>query len=204
MECKKCREESGESKFCKTCEKEYDECKCGAYKKKKYPICLFCQGTSEKLGLSKKSSGENRIKGKLAEAIVENMFLDMDYRVFRFGMEHTVPGFTKNKPTGETAEHVKKMPDFIIIKNSQTDFIEVKFRKNGEFDFKKEYDNRGGYPFKYTHFILITKKHILVQRADELEKGKKFTYLGRYTHLDTNREIILEYCKFCEKFFGNC
>jgi len=32
------------------------------------------------------------IKGRIAETLIEELFLSLDYNVFRYGMENTVPG----------------------------------------------------------------------------------------------------------------
>ena len=72
------------------------------------------------------------IKGRIAETLVEELFLSLRWNVFRYGMENTVPGIVKllKGVRSEVAETIKKMPDF-IIQNPKTDevfFIEVKFR----------------------------------------------------------------------------
>lgn len=186
MKCKDCGMESGEYLLCKDC---YYKSKDGHIDKRK----------------KKTKFKDSVIKGKLAETIVEEMFFAMDYRVFRFGMENTLPGFMNRyfPKKGEVAEQVRKMPDFIIVKDSQIAFIEVKYRTNGKFDFKKHYGQRQ-YPYKNAYFILVTPKHILIQKASELEKGKNFIYLINCKDFETDRETILEYITFCKKFFGNC
>ena len=175
--CKSCGEESGKYDLCKDCYK--------------------------KLNIS-----DSSIKGRLAEAIVEEMFLNMGYKVFRFGMENTVPGFGDRylPKYGDVADEVRKMPDFIIVKDSQIAYVEVKYRTKGEqdFDFKSYYTKKGGYPYKSAFFILVTPKHIKVQKASELEKGEKFIFLNKCKDFETDKEIILKYIEFCKKFFGNC
>ena len=147
------------------------------------------------------------IKGRLAESIVEEMFISMNYQVFRFGMENTVPGFENRflSREGSVANHVRKMPDFIVVKESKIYFVEVKYRTVEEnFDFNKEYSKKGGYPYSDAYFILVSPKHIKIQKASELEKGRKFVYLGSCKDFETDKEIILQYIEFCKKFFGNC
>ena len=147
---------------------------------------------------------DSSIKGRIAEAIIEEMFLSMGYQVFRFGMENTVPGFANRflPKQGEIANQVRKMPDFIVVKNSKSEYIEVKYRTDGNFDFISHYGKN--YPYKNAYFILITPKHIKIQKASELEKGEDFIYLNNCKELETNKEIILKYIEFCKKFFGNC
>lgn len=185
-----------------------DMCKCGKYKDAEYDLCIDCykQTKSNGQGQKKRKISDSSIKGRLAEAIIEEMFLAMDYRVFRFGMENTVPGFSDRylPKQGDVANQVRKMPDFIIVKDSQIAFIEVKYRTNGEFDFNDFYKNRGKYPYPNAYFILMTPKHIKIQKAELLEAGENFVYLGSHPDFATDKEIILQYIEFVKKFFGNC
>jgi len=185
-----------------------DKCKCGKYKDAEYDLCIECYKTSKSgsHGQKKKKITDSSIKGRLAETIIEEMFLAMDYRVFRFGMENTVPGFSDRylPKQGDVANQVRKMPDFIVVKDSQIAFVEVKYRTNGEFDFNEYYRNRGKYPYPNAYFILVTPKHIKVQKAESLEKGSDFVYLGSHPDFATDKEIILQYIEFCKKFFANC
>ena len=61
---------------------------------------------------------DSSIKGRLAEAIIEEMFISWGYRVFRFGMENTIPGFEDRElpKKGGVADEVRKMPGFIVVK----------------------------------------------------------------------------------------
>lgn len=183
------------------------KCKSCGKNSEKYNLCKQCYQTKNKpLPKEKKLKiNDSSIKGRLAESIVEEMFLAMDYKVFRFGMENTVPGFGDRylPKRGTVAEEVRKMPDFIVVKDSQIEYIEVKYRTSGEFDFKSYYKKRS-YPYKNAFFILVTPKHIKVQKASELEKGKKFMFLNKCKDFETDKEIILQYIEFCKKFFGNC
>ena len=212
--CKSCGEKSGKYDLCKSCYYDFedgliDKCKCGNFKDSEYNLCRDCYKKSKQNNkeIQKKSKiSDSSIKGRLAETIVEEMFLAMGYKVFRFGMENTVPGFGDRylPRRGEVADEVRKMPDFIVVKDSQVVYIEVKYRTSGEFDFKSFYTKKGGYPYKNAFFILVTPKHIKVQKASELEKGEGFIFLNKCKDFETDKEIILQYIEYCKKFFGNC
>jgi hypothetical protein len=210
--CKYCGKNSGKYDLCKECYELYqegliDKCKCGNYKDSDYTVCKECYEKQKKNKSGRKAKiSDASIKGRLAEAIVEEMFLSMGYRVFRFGMENTVPGFADRylPKKGEVAEEVRKMPDFIVVKDSKIAYIEVKYRTSGKFDFNDFYARKGGYPYKSAFFILVTPKHILIQKASRLEKGEDFMYLNECEYFDTDKDIILKYIEFCKKFFGNC
>ena len=97
--CILCGSESEKYELCKACFYDYEDglinkCKCGTYKDSEYALCRVCYkkiNTNENQKKTKVS--DSGIKGRIAEAIIEEMFLAMDYRVFRFGMENSVPGF---------------------------------------------------------------------------------------------------------------
>lgn len=211
--CKSCGEESGRYDLCKSCYDDFkegliDKCKCRNYKDSEYDLCLNCYKKSKQSKESRKKSkiSDSSIKGKLAEAIVEEMFLSMGYRVFRFGMENAVPGFGDRylPREGDVADEVRKMPDFIVVRDSQIAYIEVKYRTSGEFNINEYYKDKGGYPYNNAYIILITPRAILIQKASLLKKGKNFIYLKNCKDFETDKEIILQYIEFCKKFFGNC
>lgn len=212
--CKFCGEDSGTYELCRNCyygkeDGKIDKCKCGNYKDAEYGLCLPCYKKSKNGGqdhMKKTQISDSSIKGRIAETIVEEMFISMGYRVFRFGMENTLPGFANRElpMRGEVANEVRKMPDFIVVRDTQIAYIEVKYRTNGEFDFNSHYARKGGYPYSNAYFILVSPKHIKIQKASELEKGKDFVFLNKLEDFDTDKEIILQYIEFCKKFFGNC
>ena len=211
--CKSCGKDSREWDFCKSCyydkeEGKIDECKCGNFKDSEYNLCLMCYRKSNQniQEMQKKSKvNDYSIKGRVAEAIIEEMFWTMGYRVFRFGMENTIPSFGDrlNPKKGDVAEEVRQMPDFIVVKNSHVAYIEVKYRASGEFDFNSRY-KKGSYAYPNAWFILVTPKYIKIQKASKLENGKDFIFLNKCKEFETDKDIILQYIKFCEKFFGNC
>ncbi len=177
---------------CKICRKETE--------KNEYEYCKKCY-------MNPKVIKDSSIKGRLAEAIVEEMFLSMKYRVFRFGMENTIPGFgSRHLPKkGDVANEVRKMPDFVVVSpDKKINYIEVKYRTDGQFDINDHYKDKGGYPYDNAYVILITPRAILIRRASILKKGGKFMYLKDCKDFETDKEIILQYIGFCKKFFGNC
>ena len=150
---------------------------CGAYTKFENGLCTDCYSKENSMGLSKREtfSRENMIKGRIAETLIEELFLSLNYGVFRYGMENTIPGIVKllSGVRGDVASNIRKMPDFVIQhpKDKSVYFVEVKFRANGEFD--KEDSSLKDYPFKNAYFIVVSKKHIKCITYDELQEGKK-------------------------------
>lgn len=151
---------------------------------------------------------ENLLKGRIAETIVEQLFVRMGYEIYRFGMENTIPGIMNNlekcRPS-EVSYEIRKMPDFIVKnpKDKAVYYLEVKFRNDGKFSLSEIGEN---YPYKNAFFIVISKKHIRCISYSELEEfkeipNKKDFLLGYREDFITNRKIILEFCELAKKYF---
>jgi len=204
--CKFCKAESGKYELCYECywEKQnglIDICKCGNYKYSSFYYCDKCEKHNK---TTKRKFSDSIIKGRLAEAIIEELFISLGYEVHRYGMENTIPGFMNRfSAKGEVAFKIRRMPDFVVVKDSEPFFIEVKYRSNDNFDFMSAYDKEGGYPYPDAYFILVSSKYIKIQKASKLEKGEDFIYLGDCTDFNTDKDIIKQYVEFTRKFFGN-
>jgi hypothetical protein len=151
----------------------------------------------------------NMIKGRIAETLIQELFLSLDFNVFRYGMENTIPGIMEllKGVRSEVAEEIKRMPDFVIQNPTTKDvyFVEVKFRANGEFRFK---DLPKNYPYTNAYIIVVSKKHIKCLTVQELEGGKEITpetrnYLGNRKEFDLDKDVIIDFCNFAVQFFEN-
>lgn len=151
-------------------------------------------------------SSYDMIKGRIAEALIEELFLTQKYSVFKYGVENTVPGVMKplKGVDSDVARNIRRMPDFVVQdENGEVYFIDVKFRANEEFKFKDLPEN---YPFKDCYFIVVSKKHIKCITYDELEQGKVITptsnnYLGNKKELGLDKEVIIKFRDLAVKFF---
>jgi hypothetical protein len=200
--------------YCSKCKTDIEE-KVYLYSKEHLGeiLCRKCQNSSNKTKskkLSKKSTYSydyNMIKGRIAEALIEQLFLKLNYNIFRYGMENTIPGIMNllKGVRSDVADTIRKMPDF-VIQNTTTGevfFVEVKFRANEEFSVK---DVDKDYPFENAYFILVSKKHIKCLSYQDLKKGKKINpksqnYLGSVKAFETDKEIIKDFCDYAVKFF---
>ena len=157
-------------------------------------------------------SKENMIKGRIAETLIEELFLYLGYNVFRYGMENTVPGVMNllKGVRSDVADNIRRMPDFVIQSNEgenkgEVYFVEVKFRKSEEFSIK---DLPKEYPFENCYFILVSKKHIKCITYKELKERKVISpksqnYLGKRKEFELDKNVIIEFCNFAVKFFEN-
>ncbi len=198
------------------------ECiKCGAYTKFNGGLCKECyydkvnntisEDFDESYGLSKKEYdwSKGMIKGRIAETLIQELFLTLGYNVFRYGMENTIPGIMEllKGSHSEVALQIRKMPDF-VIQNPHTKefyFVEVKFRTSEKFNFK---DLDKNYPYENVYIVLVSKKHIKCITIAELKQGKEITpdsqnYLGNRKEFELNKEVIIDFCEFAVQFFEN-
>ncbi len=149
----------------------------------------------------------NMIKGRIAETIVEELFLSLGFNVFRYGMENSVPAIKGLLRGVETAAafNIRAMPDFVVQAPETKDvyFIEVKFRASGTFCKKDLPDN---YPYENAYVVLVSKKHIKCISVAELNEGKEitptcFNYLGSRKEFALDKDVIKDFCGFALQFF---
>jgi len=194
---------------------------CGAYTKYPKGKCYSCYTNKNDIdelleevfednkGLNERDWERryNMIKGRIAETLIQELFLSLKYNVYRYGMEHTVPGITEllKGIKSEVAYQIRKMPDFVIQKNKEVFFIEVKFRANGIFKLDNLEKN---YPYDNAYIILVSKKHIKCISVVELREGKEITpesrnYLGNRKEFELDKDVIINFCDFAIRFFAN-
>jgi hypothetical protein len=90
----------------------------------------------------------NSIKGRVAETIIQELFLAHDFNVFHYGMERSIPGIAQltRKTFGAVKQQIRSMPDFVVQdpRNHKLHFVEVKYRASGSFSIE---DIQGEYPW---------------------------------------------------------
>jgi hypothetical protein len=199
------------------------ECiQCGKYTKFNGGLCLECYKNKDEVPAEKKAEVKevkkeakdsswvyNLIKGRIAETLIEELFLSLGFQVFKYGMENTIPGIMEllKGVKDEVAMDIKRMPDLVVYKDSRANFIEIKFRASESFKLK-DIDKNGDYPYQNALIVIVSKKHIKCISFNELLEGKEITptchnYLGKRKEFETDNEKIIEYCKYAVKFFEN-
>ena len=193
---------------------------CGSYTKFDGGLCTDCyydkkdnnlKGVIETNGMNDKEQNYryNMIKGRIAETLIQELFLTLKYNVFRYGMENTIPGIMEllKGVKSEVAEEIKRMPDFVIQnpKTNEVFFIEVKFRASEKFSFK---DLPKNYAWENAYIIIVSKKHIKCITYHELQAGEEITptsrnYLGSMKEFGLDKDVIIQFCEFAVKFFEN-
>ena len=193
---------------------------CGDYTKFNGGLCYKCykkenSSKEEKVvdeisvGLSEKDKSYRygMIKGRIAETLIQELFLSLGYNVFRYGMENTIPGIMEllKGVRSDVAQEIRRMPDFVIQdpKTKSVFFIEVKFRASGEFKLK---DLPKNYPYENAFIVLVSKKHIKCITVNELKEGKEINiktknYLGSRKEFSLDKDVIIDFCNFAVQFF---
>lgn len=195
--------------------------KCGSYTKFNGGLCLSCYKKDQNSdvltdeiaspGLSDKDWNYryNMIKGRIAETLIQELFLSLKFNVFRYGMENTIPGIMEllKGVRTDVAKDIKNMPDFVIQdpRSNSVYFVEVKFRAAETFKYS---DLPKDYPYTNAYIIIVSKKHIKCITVEELKSGKEVTptcrnYLGSRKEFDMDKEVIIDFCDFAVKFFEN-
>lgn len=200
------------------------ECiECGSFTKFNGGLCYKCYKSQDNIeseideilndsptgGLTERDRNYryNMIKGRIAETLIQELFLSLGYNVFRYGMENTIPGIIEllKGVKSEVAYEIRRMPDFVIQnpRTSDVHFVEVKFRASGSFALK---DLPKDYPYGNAYFILVSKKHIKCITYKELLDGKEISptsrnYLGSRKEFDLDKEVIIDFCDFAVQFF---
>ena len=157
----------------------------------------------------KKEFNYNMIKWRIAETLVEQLFLELWFQVFKYWMENTIPsimGLLK-WVRDDVAQNIRKMPDLVVYKDNHAHFVEVKFRASEKFTLK-DLDPDGEYPYHNALVVLVSKRHIKCISYEELKAWKEITeqshnYLWSRKEFETDTDKIKEYCEYAVKFFSN-
>ena len=72
----------------------------------------------------------------------------------------------------------------------------------------KDIESYGNYPFENALFVLLSPKHIKCISYRELKGGKEIhekcrNWLGSRKEFETDKDLIIDYCKYAVKFFEN-
>lgn len=187
---------------------------CGNKITSDYLLCAPCykkrQGNGNghtQLSEKERNYRFSMIKGRIAETLIQELFLSQGFNVYRYGMESTIPGITKLlKPDREgVSEHIKRMPDFVVQNplNLEVYFVEVKYRSSGRFS---KDDLPEDYPYRNSHLILVSKDDIQCVMVEDLMKGVIIEKGGE--HQLSNRSefalpqpIINEFRDFAKKMY---
>jgi hypothetical protein len=145
---------------------------------------------------------DNMQKGKKAEKIIEGMFKEAGFKVFKSGYENTFKDLAdrNNLIKGPAGKYIRHHPDFIVVdKQNYAYLIEVKFRRYGLINQEDLFN----YP--ETQVILLTKDSMHCQYLKEIHKnGKKFLPLSSmkpFSQISSN--ILKKYVLKTRRLLGD-
>ena len=150
---------------------------------------------------------ENKLKGNMAECLVEQMFSRAGYYVFRFGYESSIQYLKnlENLKENETLKMIKSMPDFVAVdKKGRVFFVEVKYRtdwaKWKEDDHKLEelYDH-----WKNVILVMVSNKepYFKIAVMKDFMLKRKLHQFGNFKTISINKKILKEYKALIQKYF---
>ena len=150
----------------------------------------------------------NSIKGRVAETIIQELFLAHGFNVFHYGMERSVPGIAQltRRTNGPVNDRIRSMPDFVVQdpRNHRLHFVEVKYRASGQFSMD---DIKGEYPWPHAAFVVVSKEHIKCLTWKQLAAGKAIApdcrnFLIKRVELGLDRELVVHYNEVARRFFS--
>lgn len=152
---------------------------------------------------------ERRIKGKICEILVEEMFKSMGFKVTPLGVESMMPhllGELKNR-YDEQSLLFKQVPDFSVFdpRHNEIFMIDVKYRSDGNFNKSR----LNGNPYKNAYIVLVTPHHIKCALVSEIHDDKEIKpgrnkLLGdrkEFNFETKHRRIIHKYLRLCNNVF---
>lgn len=147
----------------------------------------------------------NKLKGSMAECIVEQMLRDAGHQVYRFGYEMVLQHLKEVKLKDNYVKQlISSMPDFIIVnENGYPDFIEVKYRKDGKLNKDKRKIEILGEGWGKSRILVVSNKepYFQISRVENFLKTGKLYPLEKDIFIKVNKEIIKRYSDIVKKYF---
>ena len=149
----------------------------------------------------------NFLKGRIAEHLIKDLFINNGYKVFNFGLEKLHPSLSKDLADNyhKTSTDLRSMPDFVVhnVEKGDLFYLEVKFRADGCFKFDEKYKN---YPYKNTWFVVVSPEKIQCMHYKHLIKKNEITQTSRYPLSGVKsfqfiKEILEEYESYARLIF---
>lgn len=114
----------------------------------------------------------NSLKGRIAENLIQDLFINSGYNIFNYGLERIHPTLSKTLRNNnfKTGKALRFMPDFVVQSAQSGDlfYLEVKFRASGEFAFDETYKD---YPYKNAWFVIVSPAKIQCMHYKRLSQG---------------------------------
>ena len=141
----------------------------------------------------------NSLKGRIAEHLVQDLFINSGYNVFNYGLERLHPSLSKliSSNNKKTSKALRFMPDFVVQnnRNGELFYMEVKFRADGCFELDDRYND---YPYKNAWFVIVSPGRIRCMHYKNLSEGlfispKSTNTLASVESFNISNELLKEY-----------
>ena len=155
----------------------------------------------------RKAWSDSKLKGSMAECIVEEMLRKSGYQVYKFGYEMVLQHLKGIKLKDNYVRRIiTGMPDFIIVdRNNAPNFLEVKYRKDGNLNLSKDklrVANLGkDWAESRLMIVSLNKPHFQISRVKEFVKSGKLFPLENEKFIKVNKEVIKKYGYLVRKYF---
>ena len=155
-----------------------------------------------------KDYSQNIIKARVAETIIQELFIQNRYNVFNYGMERSMPTLIGKiyHDKSEVSTAIRSMPDFVVqhIDSGELLYVEVKFRASGYFGIEELLEN---FPYENAHFVIVSKNAIKCISFKELKEGKTITkedsrHISNYNYFKLSEASIQRFMEYVNNFFG--
>jgi hypothetical protein len=155
----------------------------------------------------------NFVDGRIAEALIEQLFLSQGYEVFRFGIENVAPNLPYQlRHSIMTNSIIRNMPDFIVRKDETAYPIEVKFRGIGQRFDLKSLEKRGiEYLYDGVFFIIVTLSETRCEfkciTIEELKEGRQVDggpglFLAERPEFSFNHDVLDDFRSYAWNIFN--
>lgn len=149
---------------------------------------------------------ERKLKGNIAETIVEHMLEYSGYRVYRFGYERTLEKIKELKVKRSFEKRqITSMPDFIAVdENGKMYFIEVKYRERGltHWKDKKIMKNLNKtWPDARLIVVSLNEPYFSISVVKDYIETDKLIRLEDDEHIKINKDVIKRYEELVKKYY---
>ena len=151
------------------------------------------------------SFASNVVKGRIAESLIEEIFKEAGYKVYRFGYEAILQNISQTNidiKESKTKDKIRSIPDFVVVSpGGSIQLIEVKYSADGKLrkeNLKKYIDF-----WDEARIILVTSKEPYFQMfyIKSIMNGKSLIPLEKDRFTTINSDIIKKFSKVVKEYF---
>lgn len=149
---------------------------------------------------------ENMIKGRIAEAMIEELLRRCGNAVYRFGYESILQNLVQNNAqfdrTTKNGRQIRSTPDFVVVNpEGESFFVEVKFRSEPYWLKEKDLSHTREYWDAKVIIVTITQPYFRVARPRPFSESRcLFDPLELDGDLTVSSSAIQEFSPLVEQF----